>query len=74
LDQPFKTRGILNDEFLKPVMNISSKTYASKADGVDSETAEAIAILDQQVLQSRATSEDSEMLTRSSSSFLSLGR
>jgi hypothetical protein len=74
LEQPFKTRGILNDEFLKHVMNISSKTYASKADGVDSETAEAIAILDQQALQSRqlammVCSEDSEMLTRSSSSF-----
>jgi hypothetical protein len=53
LEQPFKTRGILDDEFPKLITTLH--TYASKANRVDSDTTEAVTMRNQQALQSKAT-------------------
>jgi hypothetical protein len=56
-----ETRGILDNKFPKFELFPMAKafhTYTSKATGVDSDTTEAGATLNQQALQSRASSND----------------
>lgn len=56
VEQPLKTWGILNDEFLELELLVpytpNMHTYACKAKGVDPDATEAIAAVNQQALES----------------------